>query len=126
MPLTVTLPDLPQRPGTLVPGSTVRVHITWTLNSPPKSIDAHLVYRTSGKGTQDRVSVASETFEGPQPHGQWDVTLTLPPDAPPSYDGRLLSVTWFVQADAGKHESADVEFVLSPIGRPLTPQRTEK
>jgi hypothetical protein len=126
MPVTITLTDFTQRPGTLVPGTTLHLHITWDLDKPPKSIEAHLVYRTSGKGSQDAVSVASEIFPTPTLQGEWDVTLTLPHDVPPSYDGRLLSISWFAQATAGIKEMADIPLMVSFSGRPLVPQRTEK
>lgn len=125
MPITLTLVRSPERAGTLVPGSSVQLQLAWSFEAPA-GIDVSLVYRTAGKGTQDAVSVATETIQTTAIQGQSTITLTLPPEAPPSYDGKLLSVSWFAEARAGKKESAELPLVVSSIGRPITPARMEK
>lgn len=126
MPIDLALADADQM--SFRPGDVVRLTAAWRLDPAPQQIDIRLVFRTAGKGTTDLVGVAVETRASPLANDQWDLTLTLPADAPPSYDGRLLSITWFAQADviSAKNrvlETAELPLVVSPTGRPIVPQR---
>ncbi|MDB5326401.1 MAG: hypothetical protein JWM57_1970 [Phycisphaerales bacterium] len=115
----------------LRPGAAVRVNVAWTTDGPAEQIEVRLVYRTAGKGTTDVVRVAAEALAFPKADDRWSATLTLPPDAPPSYDGRLLSISWYAQAEAigpkkKVMESAELPLIVSPTGRPIIPQQLAK
>lgn len=108
-------------------GDAVRVTAAWELERVPKSVEVRLLYTTHGKGTTDTVVVASEINESPPAGGRWDVSLTIPADAPPSYDGRLLSIRWAAEAVTDKaKEIAEAELVVSPTGRAIVPQTLAK
>ena len=126
-------PNLASDAGAAVlrPGAAVRLNVAWITDQPPDHIEVRLVYRTAGKGTTDVVRVAAETRPTPLADDRWAVTLTLPADAPPSYDGKLMSISWYAQADAigpkkKVMESAELALVVSPTSRPIVPQRLTK
>lgn len=110
------------------PGMTVCATCAWQLDRRPKRLLALLIWTTSGRGTTDAVAaVTLDISPLAPPASEWDVELTIPLDAPPSYDGRLMSIQWSVRLDTGvAGEMASVEFVVSPTGKPLTPQRLLK
>jgi hypothetical protein len=109
------------------PGDAVRLNVAWDIDAAPARIEVRLVYRTAGKGTTDVVCATTNTQESPANSGRRIITLTLPPDAPLSYDGKLLSISWFAQAELigtkkRVTDTAELPLIVSPIGRPITPQ----
>ena len=99
------------------PRSALEVVVRWTLPTVPDVLEARLVWFTRGKGTEDVGIVATERIELPDASGQRRVRFTLP-DAPYSFSGRLISLTWAVELVAGK-AAARWEFVLAPEGREI-------
>ncbi|MGC4030703.1 MAG: hypothetical protein QM754_02990 [Tepidisphaeraceae bacterium] len=125
MPIDIALNDADQRQYRQ--DDAVRATAAWELDRVPKRIEVRLYYTTQGKGTTDTVVVASEKNESPQAGGRWDVSLTIPADAPSTYDGRLLSIRWGVEAVTDKSkEFADATFTVSPTGQTLRPQSLAK
>ena len=124
MPSDVALIDAP---AFYRPGETVRGRAAWRLNKLPKRLESRLVWTTAGKGTTDIVAVASVRSDALAEAGEWAFELTIPPNAPPDYDGRLVSIKWSLVFDTGRSgETAAVQLVVSRTGRPIVPPRLAK
>ena len=118
MPVTITLPA----PGPFRPGDAVRVAVDWSCTEPPQRIEVRLIWRTSGKGTTDRVIAVADTKPSPPTAGKWETTMRIPIESPPSYDGKMLSIEWVAEANTGqKDDDAEQAMVVSPTGVPITP-----
>ena len=84
-------------------GETVRGQVQWDPNAkPPDAVVVELGFHTEGRGSEDRGVVAGteRTFAGdPTTIAPWlQFELTIPHDAPVSYDGNLIRVLWWVEA----------------------------
>lgn len=118
MPIDLTL----QSPGPFRSGDAVRVTVAWSSVDPPERIEARLIWKTTGKGTTDRVIAVADTRENPPAAGRWETTLRIPVESPSSYDGRLISIDWIAEANTGvRDDNAERAIVVSPTGKPLTP-----
>lgn len=99
------------RPGELLTGS-----VAWRLDRPAKDLEVRLFWFTQGKGTQDvRVTAIRRLDVGL--HGRGGFRFKLP-DSPYSFSGKLISLTWAIEAVAQPGErSARAEIVISPEGK---------
>ena len=110
-------------PGELLTGS-----VAWRLDRPATDLEVRLFWFTQGKGTQDvrvtairRIDVTGLTGRGP-------FRFKLP-DLPYSFSGKLISLTWAIEAVAQPGDrSARAEIVIAPEGKevrleaaPVTP-----
>lgn len=121
MPIDLTLPS----PGPFRPGDAVRVAAEWSCPEPPDRIEVRLIWRTSGKGTTDVVIATADAKPAPPAAGRWETSLRIPFESPMSYDGKMLSVEWFAEANTGqKNDAAERTIVVSPTGRPIVPTVT--
>lgn len=98
------------------PGDDIRGTVSWNEPEALESVTVTLLYFTSGKGTQDVVNVRSEDFESVGRSGSRNFSFRLP-DQPYSFSGKLISLSWAVEAVADpSEETARQEFVVSPTG----------
>lgn len=92
--LTITLDDGPWvRPGSRLGGT-----CEWRLDGDARAIAVHLLWYTEGKGTQDIEVVATSRVERPEIRGRHDFSFELAANAPYSFAGTLISLTWAVEA----------------------------
>jgi hypothetical protein len=80
------------------PGETVSGSCAWRLEDDAASLTVHLLWFTEGKGTQDVAVLASERVERPETAGRRSFSLELPVNAPYSFSGTLISLSWAVEA----------------------------
>jgi hypothetical protein len=100
------------RPGELATGS-----VAWRLDQPATDLEVRLFWFTQGKGTKDvRVTAIRRiNVVGSQGRGGFRFKL---PDSPYSFSGKLISLTWAIEAVAQPGErSARVEIVVAPEGK---------
>jgi hypothetical protein len=101
------------------PGETLKGSAAWRLDAPVEQMEVRLLWFTRGKGTQDVTVHAARTFPSPALTAQQPFEFNLP-DAPYSFSGRLISLTWALELVTPKaNESHRVEFVLSPTGQEI-------
>ncbi|MBN2163907.1 MAG: hypothetical protein JXR25_04275 [Pontiellaceae bacterium] len=97
------------------PGEVVAGNVSWNLNKlPRKGIVVSLVWYTSGIGTRDEGVGASTEIACSMEQGSSSFSLTLP-EGPFSFSGKLITLSWAVEAVAGK-ERAFANLVLSSDG----------
>ena len=103
------------------PGEEIRGRATWTLDGDPESVEAHLFWRTEGKGTQDTEVVDTVVFEGPGRADRRQFRMKIP-DGPYSFAGKLIAILWSVEvvAEPGA-EAGRQDIVVSPSGKPVRP-----
>lgn len=99
------------------PGQSLQGAVLWECESQPELAEVRLLWFTRGKGTDDGEVVATQEFANPQPGDTRQFTFTLP-EAPYSFNGRLISLTWAVEfvCQPGDHFQR-VEIVVAPGGR---------
>lgn len=78
-------------------GDPIRVTVSWELGESPQQLLVNLLWYTQGKGDEDIEIVTGETIDDPGPSGQRDLLLEAP-NHPPSFSGKLISLTWAVEA----------------------------
>ncbi len=102
------------------PREVVEGALRWSLESPPRRIDVSLLWYTSGRGTQDVDVVETLTIGDPSSVGPKDFAFTLP-EGPYSFSGKLISVTWAVEATSSPdNTTVRQEIVVSPTRRAIT------
>jgi hypothetical protein len=99
------------------PGERVRGTARWLLGGPPSSIEVRLYWKTAGKGTTDLQIVDVARAEAATASGERLFDFRLP-QAPYSFSGRLVSVTWAVELviEPGDRSCRE-EIVVAPGGR---------
>ena len=96
------------------PGEEVNGAVLWEGTEKPQLAEVRLLWFTRGKGTEDVSVVATESFSDPQPGDTRTFHFTLP-DAPYSFNGKLISVTWAVEFVLKPGEHAErIEIIVSP------------
>ncbi len=101
------------------PGDQLMGAVRWALDKDAKRLDINLFWFTDGKGTRDVGVVESMTVERPTRLGEKSFVFRLPA-APLSFSGRLITLTWAVEAIAhGTDEVAMAEFRLSRDGQEI-------
>ena len=81
------------------PGETLAGTIEWSLDEAPESIELCLVWFTAGRGTQDISVVERQPLNNVHRGGERPFSFTLPP-GPPSFEGKLITLRWAVEAVA--------------------------
>jgi hypothetical protein len=101
------------------PGEELLGAAAWKCAQPPKAVEVRLLWFTRGRGTQDASVVDCRRFDQPQSEQAQPFEFRLP-DAPHSFSGKLISLTWAVEIvlEPGK-DSARAEFVLAPDGKEI-------
>jgi len=101
----------------LEPGAQLNGTVRWSVDKGFDALELHLLWFTSGKGTQDVGVSATETITRPAQSGEQSFTFTLP-DFPWSFSGTLVTLQWAVEALLEpKGESRREVFVLAPGGQ---------
>lgn len=102
------------RPGELVAGT-----VLWQLPDPPETIELRLFWSTQGKGDQDLEVVESLSFTQPGAQGRRPFQVRLPA-GPYSFSGKLITLTWALEAVALPAERAGNLFLtVSPTGEEI-------
>ncbi len=102
------------------PGEELRGTLDWELESDPARLEIALFWSTEGKGSGDSHTVATEVLESPGPRGRREFRFQLP-EAPHSFQGRLISLIWGVEAICKKPKmQAFASFVMAPGGEALS------
>ncbi|MFM7181811.1 MAG: hypothetical protein ACKO2G_10165 [Verrucomicrobiales bacterium] len=106
--------SLDRNPAVYRPGESVAGRATWREAAQAKSIAVRLYWTTSGRVTTDTEVVAESVVENPSDQGETRFSLLLLP-APPSFSGKLITLSWGVEllVEPGEH-AAQVEIVVSP------------
>ena len=108
-----------KQPAQYEPGEEIAGAAQWQLARAPESVEARLLWHTSGRGFVDVGVVATVRFDGALQDATRPFRFTAP-EAPYSYCGKLVTLGWAVELLALPHkESARVELVIAPEGRPL-------
>jgi len=98
----------------LTPGETITGKAGWEMDDRPRSAVIRLFWKTSGRGTEDVEVVEEISVPDPNQRQLFDFSFQLPVE-PYSFNGRLISLAWGVEAIVGK-QSEMVEFVMAPDG----------
>lgn len=106
--------ELHCEPAALRPGQAFTVRLRWELEERPERLVVNLLWYTSGKGDEDIRVVTGETLEDPGPGGERVFEFTAPLH-PPSFSGRLISLSWALEAlvDPGQQVER-LELVIGP------------
>ena len=103
--------------STFSPGELLEGAVLWETPESPESAEVRLLWFTRGKGTEDGVVVATETFSNPQAGDTREFQFHLP-EAPYSFNGKLIALTWAVELviQPGDHFQR-VTFTMAPGGK---------
>jgi hypothetical protein len=101
------------------PGSAITGKIAWQLEGTVRSLDLRLFWYTQSLGEKKVQIVETMPIDSAAPAGQRNFRFGLP-DSPYSFTGKLIRLNWSLElvAEPGA-QAAMVEFVLSPVGRPI-------
>jgi hypothetical protein len=111
--------------STFTPGEELEGAVLWEGPAKPELAEVRLLWFTRGKGTEDGAVVATESFANPQAGDTRQFRFRLP-DAPYSFNGKLIALTWAVELviEPGDHFQR-VTFIMGPGGNevrlPLDP-----
>lgn len=112
-------------PAWFRPGDSIPLQVGWALEEAPESVAVRLFWYTEGKGDQDVGIENEQRFETPPAEFLTEAQFTAP-HHPYSYDGRVVSILWAVEAVVEPSgETSRAEFVISPTGAPLTPEASD-
>lgn len=105
------------------PGEMLRGTVRWRLDASAAGGGAslRLLFHTAGKGTTDVQVVDERKFDSPPSGGEEAFEFTLP-DGPYSFSGKLVSLIWSLEFEAGSGKNAlfeRLDFTLSPTGREI-------
>lgn len=111
--------SLEREPAVYRPGETVGGRATWNGAGEPRSAVVRLYWTTSGRGTTDIEVVAEVAAPSPSDRGELRFSLPLPP-APPSFSGKLITLSWGVEllVEPGEH-AQQMEIVVSPTEKEI-------
>ena len=102
--------------GRYLPLEELMGEVAWHLAQEPRSIAAHLLWRSQGKGLQDVVIVASEQITSLTRQGSAGFSFLLPAE-PYSFSGELISLAWCVEVSVdGGRVAQQAAFTLSASG----------
>jgi len=101
------------------PGDTVEGTVRWQLPEPPESIELRLFWSTEGKGDQDLAVMETIPFDNPGAQDRRTFRVRLPA-GPYSFSGKLITLTWALEAVALPGEkSGNLFLVVSPTGEEI-------
>lgn len=111
--------SLDRDPAVFRPGESVAGRATWREVAKARSVAVRLYWTTSGRGTTDTEVVAESAVENPTEHGETRFSLLLPP-APPSFSGKMITLSWGVEllVEPGEH-ATQMEILVSPTGQEI-------
>jgi len=79
------------------PGSSVGGRLSWQLDGPAESLELRLFWFTQGRGSEDVRIVDELTTNRPASVGEIRFQFAIP-DGPCSFSGRLITLTWALEA----------------------------
>jgi hypothetical protein len=101
------------------PGETIRGIVRWELDREVDALELRLVWETDGKGTKDSETVQRVRFDRPLHSGSREFVIKLP-DAPYSFSGKLITLSWALWLVAGKSkQSVKFPIVISPTAQEI-------
>jgi hypothetical protein len=101
------------------PGETVEGTVRWQLPEPPEAIELRLFWSTEGKGDQDLEVVETIPFDNPGAQDRRTFRVRLP-EGPYSFSGKLITLTWALEAVALPGERAgNLRLVVAPTGEEI-------
>lgn len=101
------------------PGETMDGAVSWQLETQSTRAYLRLFWFTRGKGNEDMEVVSEILFDNPRASETRLFTLTLP-ESPYSFNGKLVSVAWALEAGAeGVDAAFRQEIVIAPSGQPV-------
>ena len=99
-----------------LPGETIEGTVSWFLDATPRSVELRLFWYTNGKGDQDVEIAATFPFEAPGAEDRRSFRLEAPAE-PWSFSGKLISLSWALEAVAEPGAKAGrIEILISPTG----------
>lgn len=102
------------RPGEMLEGV-----VSWDLAAAPEVLEIRLLWRTQGKGTEDSAVVERVHVEGPTRSDRKPFRVPIPL-GPYSFSGKLISLTWSIQAVVGTEARSElVNLTVSPSGEEI-------
>lgn len=102
------------------PNGTIKGEFHWKLEKAPKNLEVHLLWYTSGRGTEDVEIIETEHITTSGNVGQSYFSFNLP-NEPYSFSGKLITLTWAIEVVAtSPDETKKIEFMLSPTGREVS------
>ncbi len=97
-----------------MPGEELQGEVVWNLAKPAERIELRLFWVTSGKGIPETGVVDAIRFDRPTTQETQRFQFRLP-QFPFSYEGRLMRLTWALEAICFPgNQSTREEFVLGP------------
>ena len=111
--------SLDRTPAVFRPGESVAGRATWREAAESRSVAVRLYWTTSGRGSTDTEVVAESVVENPSEQGETRFSLLLP-STPPSFSGKLITLSWGVEllVEPCEH-AAQVEIVVSPTEKEI-------
>ncbi len=97
------------------PSDTVSGTVTWDMagRKSPKIVIVRLLWFTEGKGSKNSMVVEQKRIAHPNPLGSDDFALKLP-NFPWSYEGKLLTIQWVVEAQMNKEKASPIKIICGP------------
>ena len=111
--------SLDRNPAVFRPGESISGRATWRDAPKARSVVVRLYWTTTGRGTTDTEVVAESAEQDPSEQGETRFSLPLPP-APPSFSGKLITLSWGVELLVEPGEYAEqVEILVSPAEKEI-------
>lgn len=102
--------------ASFTPRSPLAGVVTWQFDAAPQAVEVRLFWFTQGKGDRDVGVVDRVRFDNPAAADAQPFDFSLPA-GPYSFSGKLISLTWAIEAVAiPGEETARLEIVVSPTG----------
>jgi len=99
------------RGNTIRPGETVEGRLEWSLENPPERLEVRLLWFTEGRGTRDIGVVGRQSFENQPETGSLSFSIRAP-DGPYSFEGRLITLRWIMEAAVDPGDMVTQEHLL--------------
>jgi len=107
------------------PGEQVEGRLEWSLENPPERLEVRLLWFTEGRGTRDVGVVGRQSFEHQPETGNQAFSIRAP-EAPYSFEGRLITLRWILEAAVDPGDMVTQEqLVLGPGGTAIDLYRSE-
>ena len=111
--------SLDRNPPVYRPGEDVSGRATWRDAGDSNSLAVRLYWTTAGRGTTDTEVVAESPIGNPAAQGEIRFSFLLP-DSPPSFSGKLITLSWGIELLVEPSEqAAQVEILVSPNGQEI-------
>jgi hypothetical protein len=106
--------------ASFIPGEEVSGAVSWSIDRNPKSAEVRLFWYTEGKGTQDVVVVAQQSFMALKQNDERPFQFTLPA-APYTFSGKLISLVWALELVMEPGDLSErLPIIVSPTGQEIS------